>query len=220
MMRSLHGPRARRGFTLVEALIAATLLAVLLLAVAQTSSRASDAFEEGSAEHTLSTATHRAMERLARTLELADGTLLAGPVLTDFGADLVTFRVPADFVGGAVQWTNVQIHAELEPGELDNDLDDDGDELVDEYRIVLTEAPGTADERRTVLLSGVAELLEGELANNADDNGNGLIDERGFSLHALGNVLTIRITAQRRDDGRRLLVESAETAVRLWNSGG
>jgi prepilin-type N-terminal cleavage/methylation domain-containing protein len=219
-MKRFHRHRARRGFTLVEALIAATLLAVLLLAVAQTSSRASDAFEEGSAEHTLSTGTHRAMERLARTLQLADGTLLAGPVLTDFGADLVTFRVPADFAGGAVQWSNVQIHAELEPGELDNGLDEDGDELVDEYRIVLTEAPGTADERRTVLLSGVAELLQGELANNADDNGNGLIDERGLSLHATGNVLTIRITAQRRDDGGRLLVESAETAVRLWNSGG
>jgi prepilin-type N-terminal cleavage/methylation domain-containing protein len=219
MMRALHTHGARRGFTLVEALIAATLLAVLLVAVAQTSSRASDAFEEGSAEHALSTATHRAVERLARTLELADGSLLAGAVLTEFGADLVTFRVPIDFAGGAVQWANMRVHAELEPGELDNGADDDGDELVDEYRIVLTEAGGTPDERRTVLLSGVAELLQGELANGADDNGNGLIDERGLSLSVTGNVITIRITAERRDDGGRLLVESAETAVRVWNAG-
>lgn len=221
MMRALHQSRSKhRGFTLVEALIAATLLVVLLVAVLQTSSRASDAFEEGSAEHTLSTATHRALERMSRALELADASLFTGAVMTNFGADLVTFRVPADFAGAAVQWTSMQIHAELEPGELDNGADDDGDELVDERRIVLTEAVGTPAELASVLLTGVAELAQGELANGADDDGDLLIDERGLSLSATGNVLTIRVTCQRRDSDGRLLVEEAETAVRPWNSGG
>ena len=34
------------------------------------------------------------------------------------------------------------------------------------------------------------------------------------------NVVTVRLTCQRQDEGRRLLTKTAETAVRLHNSGG
>ena len=61
-----------RGFTLVESMIAVSLLAILFLAVAQTSSRASDAFDEGSAEHALSVGTHRCLERMSQAIEFAE----------------------------------------------------------------------------------------------------------------------------------------------------
>jgi len=208
--------RPLQGFTLVESLIAATLLAVLFLAVAQTSSRASDAFDEGSTEHALSTSAHRGLERLATAIEFSDGSILAG-LLVPMGAAAVDFNVPASFEGGAVQWMDVQIITELEPGELGDGLDNDGDGLVDERQVVHIQDAG---QRRSVLVRGVAELFEGELPNALDDNGNGLADEAGLTFSALGNVITIRLTCQSRDEDGRLLTKTAETAVRLLNTGG
>jgi hypothetical protein len=65
----------------------------------------------------------------------------------------------------------------------------------------------------------VSDLLEGEIENDADDNGNGLVDERGlsFEIDDTGNVLTIRLTCERLDEGRRPLRKTVETAVRLRN---
>ena len=209
------------GFTLVEALIASTLLVVLFLAVAQTSSRASDAFDEGSAEHALSTGTHRCLERITQAIEFADGGILADLGAAGVDVDHVSFRVPRGWAGTAVDWSTViRIFAEPERGELNDGLDNDGDELVDELQVVLVESEGQPDERRTVLASGVAELFEGESANNLDDNGNGLKDERGLSFSATGSVVSVRLTCQRRDEAGRLLSKTAETAVRLRNTGG
>lgn len=215
--RTLHLPRehARSGFTLIESLIAVSLLAVMFLAVAQVSSRASDAFDEGSVEHALSTGTHRALERIARAIEFSDASLLASA--TAVGNDAVTFQTPADFEGGVVQWQPTDILTELEGEELDDDLDNDGDGLVDERRIVLVTDTGTPAEKRVVLTGGVAELFEGELMNGVDDNGNVLVDETGLTFSSQGDVVFVRLTCQRRDEGGRLLTKTAETAVRLHN---
>jgi type II secretory pathway pseudopilin PulG len=219
-IRRLSRP-ATRGMTLVESLIAGSLLAVLLLAVAQTSSRASDAFDEGSAEHALSTSTHRCLERIVHAIELADGGILGNLGVPDLGDDEVAFRTPVGWAGTEVDWSGIsRIRAELEAGELNDGLDNDGDELVDELQIVQVDDEGLPDQRRIVLARGVAELYEGELANNLDDNGNGLRDERGLSFSAEGNVVTVRLTCQRRDEAGRLLTKTAETAVRLRNTGG
>jgi hypothetical protein len=112
---------------------------------------------------------------------------------------------------------SAQILSELDEGELDDGADNDGDGLVDEGRVVLIEDQGGAAERRVVLTNGVAELQDGEEANNADDNGNGLVDETGLSFSATGETVFVRLTCQRRTDDGRLLVQAAETAVRLRN---
>jgi prepilin-type N-terminal cleavage/methylation domain-containing protein len=212
---------SRTGFTLVESLIAVSLLAVLFLAVLQTSSRASDAFDEGSVEHELWTSTQRALERIGTETELGDAGLLAGAVTSEYGSSALEFRVPTGFAGGAVQWSGtIRIALELEPGELDDGLDNDGDGFIDEGRVVRTNDLGTAEEQRLVLLNGVAELQDGESANGLDDNGNLLIDEPGLSFSAADGLLTIRLTCQSRDEGGRILTKTAATAVRLWNTGG
>jgi hypothetical protein len=201
-------------------LIAATFLAVLFLAVAQTSSRASDAFDEGSAEHSLSVTAHRGLERMAQAMEFADGSILVPALLPPLGDTTVTFRTPINFAGGVVEWQNVQIALELEPGELDDGVDNDRDGLVDERLVVQTLDVGLPGERRIVLARDVAELFEGELENDADDNGNLLTDEAGLSFSSVGNVITIRLTCQRRDEGGRMLTKTAVTAVRPRNTGG
>lgn len=207
------------GFTLVEAMIAVTLLAILFLSVLQASSRASSAFDEGSAEHALSQSTHRCLERVSQALEFAtQASFTAGNVANpSLGDDHVTFQVPVDFADGGVTWTTVQLTTEIEPGELKDGADNDGDGLIDELRVVKIQNVGAPDEIRTVLATGVPELFPGESANNLDDNGNQLIDEAGLSFLAQGDVLTIRLACQRRDDAGRLLTKTAETAVRLRN---
>jgi len=222
MKRILHNRgRTRLGFTLIESLISVALLGVLFLAVLQTSSRASDAFDEGGVEHELWTRTQRALERIATEVEFGDAGLLAGAVTSDLGASEVTFRVPLDFVAGAVQWSDfLRITTELEPEELDDGLDNDGDGFVDERQVVRISAPGTPEEQRLVLVRGVSELQDGELDNDADDNGNGLRDEPGLAFSAVGNLLTIRLTCRSHDEGGRVLTKTAATALRLWNTGG
>jgi len=194
-MQTRNRPRIHSsGFTLVESLIAVTLLAVLFLAVAQTSSRASDAFDEGSVEHSLSTSTHRCLDHIVQAIEFADGTILGG-LGGGLGKDDVSFQTPIGWVGTDPEWSGpIRIHAELEHGELNDGLDNDGDELVDERQVVQVENEGQPDERRAVLAHGVAELYEGETANALDDNGNGLIDEPGLSFSAAGNVVRVRLT--------------------------
>src|SRR5262245_55027215 len=99
-----HSRSDSSGFTLVEAMIATTLLVLLFLAVAQTSSRASDAFDEGSAEHTLSTGAHRCLDRITQAIEFADGSILAGLGPADVDVSNVSFRVPRAWAGTAVEW--------------------------------------------------------------------------------------------------------------------
>lgn len=220
MRHTLSNRRSTRtGFTLVEALISVTMLAVLFLAVLQTSSRASDAFDEGGVEHELWTRAQRALERIATEVELASPAILAADVTSDLGAKAVQFRVPTGFAGGLVQWSGeIRIALELEPDELDDGLDNDGDGFIDEQRIVRTNDFGSADEQRIVLASGVAELQDGESANGVDDNGNGLRDESGLAFWAEDGLLTILLTCQSRDEGGRILTKTAATAVRLWNT--
>jgi hypothetical protein len=106
---------------------------------------------------------------------------------------------------------------ELETGEQDNGLDDNGNGLVDEGVIVWTENPGLVDERRVIRSHWVREYLEGELPNGLDDNGNGLRDERGLCFSIEGDVLTIRITLERRDDDGRIHTKTVQTSVRVRN---
>ncbi len=218
MKRHLHEePRELAGFTLVESLIAATLFALLVLVVAHVSMRATDAFDEGSANEELSSSSHRALDKIASALETAGSGVLAQaqPML---GASTLNFQEPIGFAGGEIQWgPTTRVALELEPLELDDGLDNDGDGFVDEGRVVWTENPGLANERTVVLCHGVREYLEGEIADGDDDNGNLLLDERGLSFAALDEVLTIRLTCQRLDDAGRVLTKTVETSVLLQN---
>jgi hypothetical protein len=105
----------------------------------------------------------------------------------------------------------------LEYDEANDGLDDDGDGLVDEGRLVWLENPGAAGERRVVLCNDVREYLAGETSDGDDENGNGLIDERGFALDFAGNAVTVRLTLEARGQKGQIIVSSAQRTVAFRN---
>ena len=206
------------GFTLVEMTISVTLLGVMMIAVGMTSRQATDAFTEGASVDELNSQAHRALERLLQGLQSADaGELRPRPNIQN-GWHRMTYRVATDWEAGATQWgPPTELELELEPGELDDGIDNDGDGLIDEGILVWTENEGVPGERRVVICRGVRELLEGEQANNLDDNGNGLIDEPGFCIEVVGEVVTLRLTLDALDPDGRVLTKTVESSVWIRN---
>ncbi len=77
-----------------------------------------------------------------------------------------------------------------DPEDPNNGVDDDGDGLVDEVRLVWTSSKGSTE----VLCSNVLPLGADEELNGMDDNGNGLIDEGGVTFHRRRGQVAVSIT--------------------------
>jgi hypothetical protein len=117
-----------------------------------------------------------------------------------------------------MQWNPLErLQLELRPTEQDNGVDDDGNGLVDERRVVWFTDPGAAEEREVTVCHWVSELLEGEQANGVDDNGNGLIDEPGLCVTFEDDGALVWLTLQRFDSDRRLLTRTFQRRVGFRN---
>lgn len=114
---------------------------------------------------------------------------------------------------GRITWSATRVEFRLEPGEVDDGLDNDGNGLVDEGELVLVRDAGGADELEIVLANGVREHLEGELPNGVDDNDNGLVDERGITFERVGSDLRIRLTLETTGRDGRILTRTLETTA-------
>lgn len=219
-MASRRGHRAQRaGFTFIELAISISVLAMILGVVGMVQMRGQKAARNIQSMSEVERRGDRAMQAVMRELVgLGVHTLDPDPV-TDFGSDTLTFQTPAAVSAmGAVTWNApLRFSLALDDGELDNGLDDDGDGLVDERRLMLTRNVGTGGERTTTVCHGVAEWLEGETWNVLDDNGNGLIDERGFSVRRIGDLLQVRLTLEAPGDGGNVLVWTSTTALVIHN---
>jgi hypothetical protein len=205
---------------MIEMMIAVVILGVFLSALGLVATRSSDAYEEGSAAAAVDTSLYRALEVIVRALEDAGYSQLDPPPFAPTGADSLDFRVAVGFGAGEILWGDERrIAWELEPGEVDDGMDNDGDGLIDEGRVVLTERPDTLDAIRRVLVGGVRELDDGEIANGLDDDGDTLNDERGLAFVLEGNVLRIRLCIEGTDQRGVVHVRSAETSIHVRNDG-
>lgn len=217
--------RSASGAGLLEVVVAATLTMLVLGAVVQSTDRGLGAFRQGSANNEIEVRAARAMSRLVRELLGSSSGIVQPNLTTPPGAatvwsSVLDYRIGESYADGAVVWSEPRRLAwELAPGETDNDLDDDGDGLADQGALVLVLDAGAPEEQRVVLVNGVREWFEGESANGLDDNGNGLVDERGLAFALAGDVLTIRLSLERRGPDGRTIVRSQQTSIRLRNSG-
>jgi prepilin-type N-terminal cleavage/methylation domain-containing protein len=214
-----HRRAARRGFTLLELVVATALLSLVLGAVGLVQMRARDASRNGIARDQVETACRRALDRVAEELQGVGHSMLFPDPSTNLGAGSLTYQHPTSVTaGGVVIWDNPSsLTLQLEPGEFDNGLDDNGDGLIDERELVLTQNIGTPQQRSVVLCKGIAELGQGETANGLDDNGNGVVDEAGFNVRKVGDLLTVRLTVQGPAGDGTVFTTSMQTSVVLHN---
>jgi len=209
--------RSRAGFTLLELLVALTLLSLVLGSLLTVGSASTRLCETGIAHSNLEAGARRALERLSREFGGArSGSLEALPESPLWQEGIDFDRPDTMRTGdGRINWSASRAEFRLEPGETDDGLDNDGNGLVDEGMLVLVQDAGGAEELELVLARGVREYLEGELPNGTDDNGNGLVDERGVTFERAGRDLRLYLTLETLGhDGRRLTRTLATT---VWS---
>ena len=206
-----------RGFTLIEMLVAIGLFGLVIGALTRMSDSSQRAYTHGTVSAHLESQIARTMGQVSEELRRAGAGSIAFPAAPGVPAE-VAFLQALDFENGQVTWSDgCRLLLEYELGEVGDGIDNNGNELVDEGRLVLVTDEGEPTERRRTLTRWVAGMLEGELPNNLDDNGNGLVDERGFALEQQGRTLIVHLTLQRNDRERRPIVRTGTTSVRLRN---
>jgi len=218
-MRPRVTTRRSGGFTMVELAVSVTILALLFGLVGMIQMRGNDASEESLARASTEARVRRAIDRVAEHLTGVGRTLLFPDPTTAFGSSTATFQHPTGVSGaGIVLWdTPSRIELLIDPRETDNGVDDDGDGLVDERRLVWTINVGTGNQRSTTLCNGIPELMAGETINALDDNGNGVLDEAGFNIRRVGDLLTVRLSVQQAFGEGQMATSTMETSIVLHN---
>ena len=209
-------PHGRQGFSLVELAISIVLLALIMGSVGLVGLSNRRAFDQGVASADLDAQLRRTTDRVVQEFMRSGASVLIPDPVEDTGASDVTYLKATGVSGGATTWsTPFRIYWDYELGELDDGLDNNGNGLIDEGRVIWVRNVGTSDDT-LVLCHGVREYLEGETANNADDNGNVLEDERGFCLERTEDSLVIRLTLEHIAESG-LQTKTIETSVKLRN---
>jgi hypothetical protein len=213
---ALQGPRS--GFTSVEVLLGAVLMAGLMLVAGLATERALALFRQRRATDLVGSTANRALQRVASELVFARRSSLV-PNDMPSGSSTVSFQKSLGVTDGDAVWSNTfSLEWELEPGETDDGSDEDGDGLVDEGQLVRVQDDGLASETRVVLAHGLCELLPGETFDGSDEDGDGLIDERGLCFSTDGDVVTVRLGVQGQGPDGRTITRVVETAVWIRNS--
>ncbi|MCY3004182.1 MAG: hypothetical protein NTV21_20495 [Planctomycetota bacterium] len=219
--RSLGAPRGRRGHSIVEVTIAATVLMSVFGAVGVVTQRGARVSEEGISSTTVENAARRAVDRVASELTNCQAASLPLPPASQRAANLIEFQRAEGYAGGNVLLSNERrLLRVASPGDANDGLDNDSDGLVDEGDLVLIPDTSDPDSPNVVLATGVAEMTAGEIAGNSvDDNGNGLIDEPGVSFvwDANGLVVRILVTLQRVGAQGQVYTRTSETTVGIRN---
>ena len=216
MRRATRRPRA--GMTLIEVLLAGSVMAVILGAIATTALSGQKSAATNLAVNGLETEARRVVDRIAEELIQADSLGLAPVPAPPFGSSTLAYHRDTGFSGGAITWgPTTRLRFQYASGETNNGADDDSDGLADEGVLVFTTDVGLPTQRDIVWAHDVREFLQGETGNGLDDNGNGLIDEQGLAFSLTGKTLTIRLTLERKDPKGKLLTKTVQTSVRIRN---
>lgn len=210
--------RSKAGFTLIELTVSVVVLALILGSVGLVSLSNRKAFRQGAGSADMEVQVRRAVDRVVQELMRSGVGVLTPDPVEGTGTDDLTYQKATGAAGGATTWsTPFRLWWDYEEGEVDDGVDNNGNGLIDEGRVLYTRDVGGANERTTVLVHRVREYLEGETANNDDDNGNLLDDERGFCLERVDDAIVIRLTLEHLVGEGQLQMRTIETSVKLRN---
>jgi hypothetical protein len=211
-------PRARasrQGTSLVESVIALAILLSFFYVPLGVSEEVADTTDAVTSRAHVNRQAHRVIDLLIDELAGSGTQTFTPAVFPAGGTDTLQYRRVVGAENGSALWSQDHVISVRDaPGEFQNGQDDDGDGLIDERELLITQADG--DER--VLVDRVAPRLDGEFFNGFDDNGNGLIDEPGFVMSREGGVVMLRLTLLGRDGAGRTYTITVESSVRMRNS--
>jgi prepilin-type N-terminal cleavage/methylation domain-containing protein len=216
----LNTPKHTRksGFTLLELMITVLILAGVMGSISLIAQASQRAYQTGAVKADLEARTAATIEQVVAELSIAGRGTLTPDILPGVGVDALQYMQATGMDAGEVVWTPMRRLAfEYEIGELDDGIDNNGNGLIDEGRLVLTEDLGGPGERERVLTRWVRELAQGEEPNGIDDNGNGLADERGFTIQRAGDSLILMLTLEKRNAENMPMVRTGRTSTKLRN---
>lgn len=210
-------PVARRGFTLVELAVSLTILASILTALGWFQITSQSSYRQTAARaEAESKARHASVRVMAELTGVGTNTLIPDPT-SNFGTSTLVFQKPTAVSNvGVVTW-GTPSRLELQNDEADDGVDNDGDGLIDERRLVLVRGVGTAAEKTIVICHGVPEMAPGEFDNNIDDDLDGLVDEAGFNVRRTSDLLRISLTVERALSDGTSIESTMNTALVLRN---
>ena len=187
--RSSSNARAQRrtGFTLIEVMIALSILGLIVANVSLVMRTSASSAEAGVRINQLENQAGSTMDRIANAImaSSSDG-ITPAPAAPD-SERYLDFKRNVGIEDGAIIWGNDERIS------LDEDTG----------QVVWIENRDSEAERRIVWSNWVSNYLEGELPNGEDDNDNGLEDETGLSFDMEGRKVTIRLTlSQTAPEGR------------------
>lgn len=200
---------------MLELLFMMSLLSMIVGALFALGNTGTRLFNSGMSRASIEARAAQTLERLERDLESARAESFEALPESPLWQESIVFDQVASIraYDGRITWSSSRVELRYEAGELDDGIDNDGDELIDECEAVLVQDENGPEERTIVLAHEVRELLEGELPNGADDNANGLVDERGLCIERTGDDLALRLTLEARDREGRLVTRTLETSV-------
>ncbi|MFT7676332.1 MAG: type II secretory pathway pseudopilin PulG [Planctomycetota bacterium] len=224
MKTQLNRAQARKssesGMTLIEVIIVSALMVAAsgtFMLVANGASGLAEQSIEATQLHQRSTSALARIVGALRTGSLSSFQPALDPELPIFTSDLTSMLVTGTDIDGASLGSPVRIWSELDPLELDDAIDNDGDGLIDERQVSLTVDSGLAGERTIVIAKNVAEYSGGETANGIDDNGNDLADERGLAFWLTDSVLHVRLTVEHQTTRGDVLQVTRESSINIKN---
>jgi hypothetical protein len=211
---------SRGGYTLIELALSILLLLLVVGVPVRFMATVGHAQRELDATTALNARATRTLERL--TLRLQDATLTpappASPGVPPVETLAVDYEVARGYTPGAAGSSGTpdfdtpeRIELLASPSDPANGVDDDGDGLVDEGRIVWSQGGPVI-----VLCENVPRAAAGEIpGNGADDNGNTYVDEPGFLMVREQGLLRVLLTLSDVDaDGNRITA-TAEQVIAL-----
>ncbi len=174
--------RSRAGFTLLEAVIAVSLLGLLLVNVSMLTESSTSQQSAANRQLQLDQLCRRAVDRMANELLEASYEHTIPIIEAPASTEDIRYLTSLGYSQGK------EVLSPMENILLDPDAE----------QILWIENPGDPNERRIVLSGDVSELMLGEEgANLEDDNGNFVVDEAGLSLHVDDRIIVIELTLRK-----------------------
>lgn len=177
------------GFTMLELVIALTILALVSVNVVMVARTGSEAARSGAFRQTLNDEADQTLDRISLALMSSDAEDLYPVAIAPLYTNEVTYTVSL----GVEDGTPVVSPPESIAWE----------QTSERGRVRWAENPGTPDERIVTWSNWVPMFFDGELFNGKDDNDNVIVDESGLAFDMKGNLINIHLTVERQGpDGK------------------